>query len=86
VPSGLDALAFERHGDWTVVVVDNNGPGVAPARLRLAWPGGEGARCTGAFRTSATQDLAPVACAGAGADDAVQVPSQSVTTYTFVPA
>ena len=86
VPSGLDALAFERHGDWTVVVVDNNGPGVAPARLRMALPGGEGTRCTGAFRTSATQDMAPVACAGAGAHDAAQVPSQSVTTYTFVPA
>ena len=84
VPAGLEVLAFEHHGDWAVVVVNNNGPGASPARLRVALPGGGGARCTGAFRTSATEDLSPVA--GAGAGDTIRVPSQSVTTYTFGPA
>jgi len=83
VPPGLDAMAFERQGAWTVVVVNNNGPGVAPVRLRMALPGGEGARGSGAVRTSATQDLAPVDRPGAVADGAVAVPSRSVTTYTF---
>ncbi len=85
VPPGVDVLAFEDREGWTVVVVNNNGPAVAPVRLRIPFPEGTGARLTGAIRTSATEDLAPLkrhpAKGGRGA--AVQVPSQSVTTYTF---
>ncbi len=83
-PPGLDVLAFKDHRAWSVVVVNNNGQGVGPVRLRIALPAG-GARCTGAFQTSSTEDLTAVArphSLGGGVQP-VQIPSQSVTTYTF---
>jgi O-glycosyl hydrolase len=85
VPTGLDVLAFQDQDNWSVVVVNNNVPGSAPTRLRMALPTGSGLRATGAFETSATEDLAPVQRPRSmnGAGNEVQVPSQSVTTYTF---
>jgi len=85
VPPGLDVLAFKDQRDWSVVVVNNNGQAVAPVRFHIALPTGNGVRCTGAFQTSSTEDLAPVERprSVSGVGRAVQVPSQSVTTYTF---
>jgi O-glycosyl hydrolase len=85
VPAGVEAMAFEDHGDWSVIVVNNNGPATAPVHFRIALPTTTGIRAVGAFRTSATEDLAqarrPRSVTGNGG--AVWVPSQSVTTYTF---
>ena len=84
-PPGLEVLAFQDQDNWSVVVVDNNAPGSAPTRLRLALPPSSDLRSTGAFETSATQDLAPVRrprpMTGAGGE--IRVLPQSVTTYTF---
>jgi hypothetical protein len=78
-------LAFQDQDNWSVIVVNNNVPGSAPTRLRIALPTSSALRSTGAFETGANEDLAPVqrprSMNGAGAE--VQVPSQSVTTYTF---
>jgi O-glycosyl hydrolase len=85
VPTGLDVLAFQSHDNWSVVVVNNHVQGSAPTRLRIALPTSSGFHSTGAFETSTNRDLAPVqrprSMNGAGSE--VQVPSQSVTTYTF---
>jgi hypothetical protein len=85
VPPGLDVLAFKDQRDWSVVVVNNNGQAVAPVRFHIALPTGNSVRCTGAFQTSSTEDLTPVERprSVSGVGPAVQVPSQSVTTYTF---
>jgi O-glycosyl hydrolase len=84
VPTGLDVLAFQYQDTWSVVVVNNNVQGSAPARLRIALPS-SGFRSTGAFETSTNRDLAPVQRPRSlnGIANEVQVPSQSVTTYTF---
>jgi O-glycosyl hydrolase len=85
VSPGLDVLAFENHGDWSVVVVNNGGKGTPPARLRIALPTSGVIRATGAFRTSDRQDLAPVEQPRSvgGLGGVVQVPPRSVTTYTY---
>ncbi len=84
VPTGLHVLAFRERGDWSVVVINDNNPGSAPVRLALRLPKGESVRPTEGVRTSATDDLAtvdlPHMSDGTGV---VQVPPQSVTTYTF---
>jgi O-glycosyl hydrolase len=84
VPNGLNVLAFQNQETWTVVVLNNDVQGSAPARLRIALPS-SGFRPTGAFETSTNMDLAPVQRPHSLNGDGyqVQVPSQSVTTYTF---
>jgi O-glycosyl hydrolase len=85
VPPGLDVMAFQYQDNWSVVVVNNNAQGSAAARLRIALPTGSALHSTGAFETSANQDLAPVRRPRpmGGAGNEVRVPPQSVTTYTF---
>jgi O-glycosyl hydrolase len=84
VPSGVRALAFEGHGDWTVVVIDDGVRGSAATRLGIRLPGGAAARPVGAVRTSAVDNLANVSLPRASHGIAtVTIPPQSVTTYTF---
>ncbi len=85
VPAGLRVLAFDKGGDWSVVVVNDDGPGSPPLRLGIGLPAGRRAYPTHAVRTSATDNLTtvplpPMDKAGAAI---VQVPPESVTTYTF---
>lgn len=84
-PAGLRVLAFDNHGDWSVVVVDADAPGTPPLRLAIGLPVGRRARPTHAVRTDAGHNLTAVPLprmdeAGAAV---VQVPPASVTTYTF---
>jgi O-glycosyl hydrolase len=83
-PPGVRALAFERNGDWTVVIVDDGVPGSVAARLGIRLPGGAAARPTDAVRTSTVDDLAEVSLPRVAHGAAfVHIPPESVTTYTF---
>jgi O-glycosyl hydrolase len=86
VPAKLRAIAFADGENWSVIVINDAAPGAPPTSLRIALPGKRrGFHATGAVQTSATRDLAPVRPPRPRVGDTfvTQVPSQSVTTFSF---
>jgi O-glycosyl hydrolase len=83
-PPGVHVLAFEKDGDWSVVVINDGQAGSVPTRVGIRLPEGASARPTNAVRTSATDNLAAVSLPHAAHGIAiVPAPAQSVSTYTF---
>lgn len=73
--------AYQQGRTWTVVVNNQN---TTASPLSLDFGGGTKLSATGAVRTSATQDLAPVTSASVhGSTVRAQLPARSITTYTF---
>ena len=80
-PSGVQVSAYQSGKNWTVVV-NNQNTTASPLSLNVG--SAQGLSATGAYRTSATQNLATVADpAVSGATVTDQLPAQSITTYTF---
>ena len=80
-PSGVQVSAYQSGKNWTVVV-NNQNTTASPLSLNIGSV--QGLTATGAFRTSATQNLAAVPePAVSGATVTGQLPAQSITTYTF---
>jgi O-glycosyl hydrolase len=82
-PANVYLLAFSSPRGWELVAIDQNTSGSTPIAVRFP-PGGR-LRAAGAYQTSATRNLAPVAGARRGADGAftATLPAQSVTTFVF---
>jgi O-glycosyl hydrolase len=81
-PSGVQALAFTSHGQWQVVVINQNAAGSGPATFSLQLPGHGTLRPEGTYQTSATASLSPRANPPVqGSTATLTTPAQSVTTY-----
>jgi O-glycosyl hydrolase len=79
-PAGVQAMAFWQHDAWTVVVSNTTGAST-PFALDL----GSGAVSPqGAYRTSATENLAAVAAPSvSGSTMSTTLPAQSVSTFVL---
>jgi O-glycosyl hydrolase len=84
-PTNLEVLAFQSGFHWQVVVINNAAAGVGNTTFQLQFPGGKPIHPTGAYQTSATANLSPVALpvAQTGGSVTISVPAQSITTYLF---
>ncbi|HTI21175.1 MAG TPA: glycoside hydrolase [Kutzneria sp.] len=82
MPSGVWPVAFESGGTWTVVAINDNASDTA-FPLHFGATNGQ-LTATGAYRTSATEDLASVALpAVSGSTATATLPARSITTFTF---
>ncbi|GIH17204.1 glycoside hydrolase [Rugosimonospora africana] len=80
-PSGVSALATSNSGKWTVVVTNVD---TATQSFHVHFNALEDITATAAYRTSATQNIAPVGLPAVSDGVAsLTVPGQSVTTYVF---
>jgi O-glycosyl hydrolase len=81
-PSGVQALAFENHGQWQVVVLNENAAGSGSSTFSLQLPGTGTLRPQGTYQTSATASLSRAANPPVqGSTATLTTPAQSVTTY-----
>ncbi|WP_025355964.1 glycoside hydrolase [Kutzneria albida] len=83
MPGGVWPVAFEDGGKWTVVAINDN---TAPTQFPLHFAATNGQLTpTGAYRTSATEDLAPVGMPTVDANNTLSatLPARSITTFTF---
>ncbi|WP_042378307.1 glycoside hydrolase [Streptacidiphilus melanogenes] len=82
-PGGVQTLAFWQNNAWTVVAANTNTSATA-----LSLNAGSGALTpTGSYRTSATENLAPVAAPSiSGSTLSATLPAQSITTYVLASA
>lgn len=86
-PSGVQALAFENHGQWQVVVLNENDAGSGSSTFSLQLPGGGTLKADGTYETSATASLSRTANPPVqGSTATLTTPAQSVTTYLLGPA
>lgn len=80
----VELLAFRaRHGDWSIIAIDTAPKGSSSQAVNLELPCSAGQlRPAGAWRTSATDNLAPVNSASVSGDLAqIDLAPQSVTSY-----
>jgi O-glycosyl hydrolase len=87
LPEDVRALAFRSGRGWTVVCIQDDGPGSPPTDVSIRLPAEPGAALTltAALETSAARDLEPVPGAvldGAGLLSAT-LPARSVTTFVI---
>jgi hypothetical protein len=82
MPANVWPVAFESGGTWTVVAINDNTSATA-FPLHFGATNGP-LTATGAYRTSATEDLAPVALPNvSGSTATATLPARSITTFTF---
>lgn len=83
-----EAVVSKKGSTWTVVVIDAAPVGSAASTVQIRFPPGSRiAAATGAWETSPTMDLRPVAPAQVVGDLAISsVAPMSVTTYQFTTA
>lgn len=82
MPANVWPVAFESGGTWTVVAINDNSSDTS-FPLHFGATNGQLA-ATGAYRTSATEDLAPVALPTvSGSTMTATLPARSITTFTF---
>jgi O-glycosyl hydrolase len=82
MPSNVWPVAFESGGAWTVVAINDN-TSATSFPLHFGATNGQ-LTPTGAYRTSATEDLAPVALPTvSGSTMTATLPARSITTFTF---
>jgi O-glycosyl hydrolase len=82
----VELLAFRaRHGDWSIIAIDTAPKGSSSQAVNLELPCSAGQlRPAGAWRTSATDSLAPVKSAGVSGDLArLDLSPQSITSYVL---
>jgi O-glycosyl hydrolase len=79
-PSGVQILATSQGGNWTLVV-NNLNKGAQTVDVRLP---SSSASASGAYRTSASENLAAIGLPTVSAGTAsLNLPAQSITTYVF---
>ncbi|HKT05967.1 MAG TPA: glycoside hydrolase [Rugosimonospora sp.] len=80
-PPGVQALAFQQDGAWTLVVNNLN---TVDTPLSVHLNSGAAVRTATAYRTSATQDVARVGAPSvAGGTVGDTLPARSITTYVL---
>jgi O-glycosyl hydrolase len=80
-PSGVQVLAFDAGGRWTVVVNNLN---TTSAPLNLHFNARNNISANAAFRTSATENLAAVGLPSvSGGTVTATLPARSITTYVL---
>ncbi|MBG0851618.1 ricin-type beta-trefoil lectin domain protein [Streptomyces spinoverrucosus] len=80
-PSGVEVTAYDRKGQWVVVVNNHN---ATDTSLDLRFHSGTPLRASKAVRTSATENWANVAKpAVRGATVSATLPARSITTYVL---
>lgn len=81
-PANVQALAFQTHGQWEVVVINENAAGSGSTSFGLQLPGSGKLRPEGTYQTSATASLSRTANPPVqGSTATLTTPAQSVTTY-----